>query len=425
MPRTIPISPPELKTPILETWTLKLKTITPMFGGSATPREVDQKNPVRAASVRGHLRFWWRALYGGKFATSEKLFEAEEAIWGSAKNPGRVALRVQTISKGDVKACCTYLHPTRDGGKLKTYPYFGAYPGYALFPFRGEAKRDKRTKEVVITEQPANCLTEVEFVVELSFPVEVADQVRCALAAWVKFGGIGARTRRGCGSIEATEGLTHVTALLQRREQILTLAPIKVLAAQAIGKEKEHAVHAWAEAVKVYQEFRQGKNYARDPGSDPNMPAKLGRSRYPEPDTIREAFEGKSWRHTPQHPVRGFPRADLGLPIVFHFQEEGPDDDFILESNSNFGARFASPVITKAVRVDGGYAPTIILLDAPHVWEAGDLVLKLGREEKAIPGNMVELTSEERKKVSPLGGLSIREALVEFAKSRGYEEVHL
>jgi CRISPR-associated protein Cmr1 len=426
MPRTIPIPPPELKTPTLETWTLELKTITPMFGGSATPRAVDPENPVRAASVRGHLRFWWRATAGGQYASAEKLFEAEEEIWGSDASPGKVSIKVLEAKASEPKPCCTYEHPRRDGGiELKTYPYFSKYPGYALFPFQGKARNESGV--ITITEEPSKCLEEVSFNLCLSFPNYIKLQVELAVAMWLKFGGIGARTRRGCGSLEIVEGTFAQNARLEsamgsRANSLLTTAQIVCF----VGEEKESPIRAWKDAVEVYKEFRQGKDYARDPGSDPKKPAKLGRSRYPEPDTIREMFTQERWQHKVKHPVRGFPRADLGLPIVFHFQKEGPkDESFTLESDSKLGARFASPVITKALKGNGGYAPAIILLDAPHVWGAGDLVLKLGREKKAIPRNLVELTPEERKKVSPLGGLPIREALVEFAKSRGYEEVHL
>lgn len=41
-----------------------LEVVTPILGGSYKTREVDEVEIIRPASVRGHLRFWWRALYG-------------------------------------------------------------------------------------------------------------------------------------------------------------------------------------------------------------------------------------------------------------------------------------------------------------------------------------------------------------------------
>ncbi|GIW24902.1 type III-B CRISPR module RAMP protein Cmr1 [Meiothermus sp.] len=442
MPRAVPLPPPELKKPELTTWILKLRTITPMFGGSANPREVDPANPVRAASVRGHLRFWWRATAGAQYANAQDLFGHEVEIWGSDSVPGKVSIRILEAAASNPIPCCTYHHPRKGGGtELKTYPYFGDYPGYALFPFQGKARRDKKTREITVVEPPSKCFKEesVSFTLHLSFPNEVKSDVELAVAMWVQFGGIGARTRRGCGSLELIEGsLPRLQDVLKpvvvhRENSLLTRAPIVCL----VGTPKESAIKAWKHAVETYKKFRQGKNFARNPGSDPKNPAKLGRSRWPEPDTIREWFPNVGWKHKPGHPVRGFPRADLGLPIVFHFQEEGPqDEDFILEANyapdsqpnSKLGTRFASPVITKVIVAENGYQPLIAILDSPNVWHAGNLTLRFGEEIQQVTGSLVNLPPEQRGMIPPLGQFgskTIREALVEFVKSEGYKEVRL
>jgi len=119
MPRRVPDIPlPALKEPTLETWTLKLKTITPMFGGSAIPRGVDAQNPIRAASVRGHLRFWWRATAGAGYSDPRELFEAEERIWGSTgtQKQGLVALSVSNQTHENTPAT---FFPGREGQALR------------------------------------------------------------------------------------------------------------------------------------------------------------------------------------------------------------------------------------------------------------------------------------------------------------------
>ncbi|MBF6593301.1 MAG: type III-B CRISPR module RAMP protein Cmr1 [Thermaceae bacterium] len=396
MARRIPSPPPELKEPELETWTLQLKTITPMFGGSATPRKVDDNNPIRAASVRGHLRFWWRATAGAQYPTAEALFKAEEEIWGSAKQHGLVRLKITLTNPGNKKSHSDFVNG------------FGDARGYALFPF-AENRRENTPA--------ACCLQDIAFSLELTCPAAFRFEVEAAVGAWVMFGGIGARTRRGCGSLELISQISTTTKTQRLHQNLLTLAP----AAYLIGDKLSDPVAAWKKAVELYKEFRQGKKFARDEGSDHSKPNKLGRSRYPEPDSIRRISPNAKWRHQAKHPVQGFPRADLGLPIVFHFINEGTDHT--LESTSEFGTRFASPVITKAIKVDGGYVPAILLLDAPHVWEAGDL--KFEKQDKKIARAQVELTLQQRQQVSPLKGLPIREALLEFAKSKGFKEVRL
>lgn len=397
MGRRIEGSPPKLEPPKLEPWTLELRTITPVFGGSATPREVDAQNPVRPASVRGHLRFWWRATAGAKYATWQELFKAEEKIWGSAKEYGLVSLKVIHANPGTRKSYSDFVSG------------FGDARGYALFPFT-----ENRREGI----PAASCLQDIAFSLTLRCPDSVKSEVERAVLAWVAFGGIGARTRRGCGSLELVSH-TPAAAKTQRLNQtLLTLAPTGYL----VGDKASDAVAAWKMAVETYKGFRQGVPFARSEGQERNRP---GRSKWPEPDTIRRLSGRNSASHKPVNPVSGFPKADLGLPIVFHFKDEREGDpaDHTLESASSFGTRFASPVITKAVKVDGVYAPAIILLDAPHVWDAGDL--KFEKQGKKIARAQVELTPQERQNVPPLNGLPIREALLEYAKSKGFKEVKL
>jgi CRISPR-associated protein Cmr1 len=404
--RTIPDHPiPTLEPPALTTWTLEVRTITPMFGGSAKTREVDSLNPVRPSSVRGHLRFWWRATAGAGFSNAVELFAAEEQLWGSASVHGLVSVRVETISSGLRKPCAVY--PIG-----KSFPDFGSYPGYALFPFQGKASR------AGVEEQPSDALTDVQFKVVLTYPVEVSNQISAAVHSWITFGGVGARTRRGCGSLEMTQ-VTAVTRVQRQRQSLLTLAPAQYF----VGRNQQNPVRAWKDAVEIYRDFHQKEHFARNEGSERNRP---GRSRFPEADTIRRLSSTAAPQHTPTHEVRGFPRADLGLPIVFHFKDKADPEDHTLQGAKSDQTRFASPAITKAIAVEGGYAAALIMLDAPNVWENGPLMLKPKRgRDLAIPVGQVNLSSTENARIAPLRGQTIREALIEYAQSRGFTKVRL
>ena len=123
MTRPPPACPtlPDWKTPEAadaHAITLHLKLITPMFGGGHTPRELDTVQPIRAAAIRGHLRFWWRATAGAQYSTSKSLSDAEAELWGSSVNtnkdgttaggPGKVSVRVEDISDFSTEACAAY-----------------------------------------------------------------------------------------------------------------------------------------------------------------------------------------------------------------------------------------------------------------------------------------------------------------------------
>lgn len=62
--------------------TYRIEVITPMFGG-VFPGETDTVTPVRASSIRGQLRFWWRATIGAKCTDIDDLAKREGAIWGT------------------------------------------------------------------------------------------------------------------------------------------------------------------------------------------------------------------------------------------------------------------------------------------------------------------------------------------------------
>ena len=67
--KNVPVPPPVIKRikPDLVKQIRSYKVITPLFGGGVTPNEKDPVTTVRGSSVRGHLRFWWRATRGGEF----------------------------------------------------------------------------------------------------------------------------------------------------------------------------------------------------------------------------------------------------------------------------------------------------------------------------------------------------------------------
>ncbi|TMC18979.1 MAG: type III-B CRISPR module RAMP protein Cmr1 [Chloroflexi bacterium] len=66
----------------------KYELITPLYGGGVTPHQADPISVVRATEVRGHLRFWWRAMRGGQAEGDLDMKKREDAIWGKAYEKG-------------------------------------------------------------------------------------------------------------------------------------------------------------------------------------------------------------------------------------------------------------------------------------------------------------------------------------------------
>ena len=63
----------------------RIQVITPIFGGGVKAGKNDSVTPIRPSSIRGHLRFWWRAICRAKFETADQLFDREGEIWGDIR----------------------------------------------------------------------------------------------------------------------------------------------------------------------------------------------------------------------------------------------------------------------------------------------------------------------------------------------------
>lgn len=197
MPRLIPPCPLEIPAPNtvrLFEEPLDIHVVTPIFGGGVVAGQNDPVTVIRGTTIRGHLRFWWRATRGAAFSNVQALKARESEIWGSASCPGQVHVRVKILTSGQTMRWANF---PPNGNTPIPEPNF---PAYVLFPFAGRREHGQ------VIEQPAQCTSGVCF--QLTFSIrdnhlqaELKKEVEAALWAWINFGGVGARTRRGCGSL--------------------------------------------------------------------------------------------------------------------------------------------------------------------------------------------------------------------------------
>jgi len=132
----------------------------------------------------------------------------------------------------------------------------------------------------------------------------------------------------------------------------------------------------------------------------------------------------------PNIPNDAFPRAEFGLPIVFHFPpRQGEPEDTVLypENNSNGKQRerMASPLILKALRfANGDNVPLILRLKTESLTGVD---LRSGHQTLPLPRSTVTVAPKLATYAgSPLAKStqgSAVEALLEFAKQHGFHEV--
>lgn len=168
--------------------TLHLQVVTPLFSGD----DPDPKAAalIRVPSVRGALRYWLRAVIAGRGLVGQEdllaLWAAEECVLGSTRKPSPIALRIrrQPRYKNDLAPAWT--------GKPETMAFVGAR--YLLG--QGLWKHDVGLKRRYV---PAGA--EFDLDVRFSGDDAVDGQFMVALWAWLTYGGLGARTRRGFGQL--------------------------------------------------------------------------------------------------------------------------------------------------------------------------------------------------------------------------------
>jgi len=369
--RSLPTFPDKLPDggshPDIITEKYTIDVITPLFGGGYEAGKVDPDMPIRVSSIRGHLRFWWRATRGAKYDDVKDLRQREGEIWGSMENPSPVIVEVEITSRGKTYPCA-YLP---DGSSTPRFE--DKHPPYALFPFQGNPR-----KNIPIAE----CISGISFTLKISCPEKFFNDIEAALWAWINFGGIGARTRRGCGALYCKDlsppDPASVDTWYQKWVQnfeIDCFSPRKwpTLSKKVLIKDGNgaNAMQCWSDVIDLMKTFRQGSGVGRDPGGNPNRPK---RSRWPEPETIRTVTHRRLPRHARIQtiPNNAFPRAELGLPIVFHFKDgaDPTDTELYPVIDGRDKTRMASPLILRSLQcVNGDLLQMILQLNTPRVQE--------------------------------------------------------
>jgi CRISPR-associated protein Cmr1 len=227
---------------------------------------------------------------------------------------------------------------------------------------------------------------------------ELRDPLRQLLAsiwAWIHLGGVGARTRRGFGALELAgpavlEGLPPgLEDLASDWRPLLAAAATRDFEPLLVGFRDAAAATnpSWPPLLYLGSEgtaiashkalleglryFRQAVGFARDPGT--RFP---GQSRWPEPNLMRLRRDpSATWEHLVPESVQaqqadlGAPRAAFGLPIVMHFKSSGhPGPGRTADSEANGQIlppgleRWASPLLLRPVRSNGGHRPLVALL---------------------------------------------------------------
>ncbi|HHO51153.1 MAG TPA: type III-B CRISPR module RAMP protein Cmr1 [Deltaproteobacteria bacterium] len=327
--RSYPLSDPpplpEARPDTLCCWTIDLTAVTPIYRGGARQDKVDTSRPFRGSSIRGLLRFWWRAT--SPLQDTDELRSAEGRLFGAVFQERAIASRVRVGVTG--------------GSSTEARKPPGAE--YALWVQRDGAQE--------VFHHDARCTLEV------SVPAEDAPELRRALSAWLLFGGIGGRTRRGLGAVSAshpklTPDLPDPSSLVTRATKLAlsrARAPWPSLSGGTllIGPPSDDPMEAWRTGLRAMRAVRMDTSHGQE------RPIRLGFTphRWRDDDYIKFTA-GRSFRS---------PRAALGLPLLFQSWDDKRRRTMRLEGHD----RFPSPIHLRPIQLGSCWHPVMTILSTP------------------------------------------------------------
>jgi|Deesub1362B_J571_1020462.scaffolds.fasta_scaffold01912_3 CRISPR-associated protein Cmr1 len=344
-----------------------IKTITPLFLGGADPRGEPE---LRAASFRGALRFWLRALLGGVLGDSnlDALREEEAKIFGSTKCASPVVVRLR---HGSLQTS-SFSQLARDHAGIS----------YLFFAARGTRQEPERKAisagssfELTLSTRPG-----------VGAPGRQALQwAYSALWLLTHLGGLGARSRRGAGSLQATrvenvpDGLPPLTITANTPKGLQVelrdgLFRLRRLASQLTGSRSTIRVSnpslfdvLHSDVCKVWVVSHTFDSWSAALNTLGDIIQRFRNRREPDYTNVKSAVRGGTLSRTVE-------RAAFGLPIVFYYRSLGGQQGTLEGERHD---RRASPLMLRVIKLASGqYVLVLTLFHAQLLSEGERLKLK-------------------------------------------------
>ena len=203
----------------------EVEVVTPMFLGGANVYEAELRTP----SLKGMLRFWWRTTCG--INDLEDLKKKESQIFGDTTQKAPFSVHVESINNAQPVL--------KNLPKGQTFPVKTYRVG--IIDYLGFGLRDK--KNYLRQHYPAGTKFKVVFIFSgEKLETEIVDAFR----SLVFFGGLGARSRNGFGSLALNDG---------SKPSISLDGPLKPYSSTSEKSElfltKKSGVTKWEEALSA------------------------------------------------------------------------------------------------------------------------------------------------------------------------------
>ncbi len=333
--------------------------ITPCFCAGADQARAE----IRAASIRGQLRWWFRVLGGFKSLVHQPVHKQEILFFGSTAGDEGTAgsLRIQINAQG-------LLSNKKDGQQLGHANFSDS--AFLTFPIQSREKNGQKSSDASrgVIESGKFNLTVIS-----RGAIPSAQDIQALLVVYGNLGSLGFRARRAMGAISLAEqtnmSLQDALSRFHKPENVL----IKKLPAIS-SKNAISVLGGWLKSCRAH-----------------------GRSGQNEKEKKSPYFEFAERDHDIGYNVAGTQnkpayRAALGLPIIQRIKSRTNNWEWNYNSekakrNRQYKGegRFASPVILRPHKdAQGNWHALVIFVDA-HQWPVGNKVYLNGKARDVSP----------------------------------------
>ena len=378
----------------MKTEEFRFQIVTPMFLGGA-----DQSaEGIRPASIKGALRFWWRALNWARYwqASGQNdvqalcMLHADEArLFGLAagwdeekkKTTGGQGVFLMQVAENKVRATAV--------NAKEIFPDF--QNGHIYLLGLGLAKYDSGVRQTLM--QRTALQKDGTFTLKLMFHPRATDddirQVKDAVNALGLLGALGSRARHGLGSVahvgpdapanragyvKAVQDLLSPTLLAAGEAPFSAFSARTRVDVSATGKDALKLLDTVGREQQIYRSFGR-KGMVNGIKVTPNFPD--------DHDLVLDAINGKKPGHSPR-------RAVFGLPHNYYYSDgkgQAEVNYLVKGKNKDDKSRRASPLMLHIHCVnDGEYLAVHTLLPAQFLPVGEQICIEAGRSFK-VPAN--------------------------------------
>lgn len=332
--------------------TFDLEIITPCFCGGAEP---EKRAEIRAPSIRGQLRWWFRTLGGFKsLANSMSVKEQEAMVFGSAAgevgNAGKLIVRI---------FACDLKSSVKDGQELGHKNF--SDPAYLTFPMQSRERHGQKTLYA-----GRGVLESGSFKLQIVWRggLDYWADIHALIGVFGNLGALGFRGRRAMGALAFHQNAVDLRNVLNR------FANPHALTIRTLGATyPDQALVVLGRWLKGWRAYGQtGKNTAEQ--------------QCPGFTTAKEDHDHGVARLAEKTKSGSTYRPALGLPIVQFFSSSKQtvrwEYDWDRGTCKPFG-RFASPVVLRPHKDGkGNWHALVIFVDA-HQWSKSKSVFLNGQ----------------------------------------------